>query len=101
MEQKPHAFHQARVLRLGEVPVYFEVALRDTAAKIGRPPPDIRGYRQEVPEYSERGWRVECMLRGCQVAPTCDNIVFEVIARSWVDGLMRVMQLTMARLAND
>jgi hypothetical protein len=101
MEQQPHAFRQAGVLRLGAVPVYFEVALRDAAAKLGRPPPEIRGYRQDVPEYSERSWRVECTLRGRQVAPICDDCVFEVTARSWEDGLLRVMQLTMARLAND
>src|SRR3954454_13195252 len=101
MEQQPHAFRQARVLRLGAVPVYFEVALRDAVAKLGRPPPEIRGYRQDVPEYSERSWRVECTLRGRQVAPICDDYVFEVTARSWEDGLLRVMQLTMARLSHD
>src|SRR4051812_6754964 len=101
MEQQPHAFHQAGVPRLFDVPVYFEVALRDAAAKIGCPPPEIRGYRPEVPEYSERSWRVECMLRGRQFAPICDDIVFEVTARSWEDGLLRVMQITMAHLAND
>src|SRR3954466_5825425 len=89
MEQQPHAFRQAGVLRLGEAHVYFEVALRDAAAKIGRPPPKIRGYRQEVPEYSDRSWRVECTLRGRQVAPICDDIVFEVTARSWEDRLLR------------
>src|SRR4051812_12246785 len=101
MEQQPHACRQAGVLRLGEVPVYFEVALRDAAPKIGRPSPEIRGYRQEVPEYSRRSWRVECMLRGCQVASTCDDIVFEVTTRSWEDALLRVMQITMAHLTND
>src|SRR3954449_6518520 len=101
MEQQPHAFRQVGVLRLGAVPMYFEVALRDAAAKLGRPPPEIRGYPQYVMEYSERSWRVECTLRGRQVAPICDDIVFEVTARSWEDGLLRVMQLTMARLAND
>src|SRR3954453_7950639 len=101
MEQQPHPFRQAGVLRLGAVPVHIEVALRDAAAKIGRPHPEIRGYHQEVPEYSERSWRVECTLRGRQVAPICDDIVFEVTARSWEDGLLRVMQLTMARLTSD
>src|SRR3954468_14800880 len=100
MEQQPHAFRQAGVLRLGAVPVYFEVALRDAAAKLARPPPEIRGYHQDVPEYSERSWRVECTLRGRQVAPICDDYVFEVTARSWEDWLLHVLQLTFARLAN-
>src|SRR3954466_11557061 len=101
MEQQPHVFRQDGVLRLGAVPVYFEVALRDAAAKLGHPPPEIRSNRQDVPEYSERSWRVECTLRGRQVAPICDDCIFEVTARSWEDGLLRVMQLTMAHLAND
>ena len=64
MEPQPHAFRQAGVIVPGQVLVYFEEALRAQAALIGRPPPEIRGYRQEVPEYSERAWRVECTVRG-------------------------------------
>lgn len=102
MEPHPHRFHQVGVpQRPGDRLEYFELVLREMTAHIGRPPPEVRGYLQTKPEQSERTWRVVCTVRGRQVAPVCGDIEFEVMDRSWEDGLLRVMQFTIARLAED
>jgi len=85
----------------GDEPGYFETALRRQAALIGRPPPEIRGYRRAVPEQSGMSWRVVCTLRGRQAEPVCEDDQFEVIEHTFEEGMMRVMQLAMARISHD
>ena len=103
-ESEPHKFRQVGVPAPkdpAQRPEYFELVLKDLASRIGRPPPEVRGYHETRPEQSERTWRVVCTVRGRQVAPCCDDIVFEVLDRSWEDGFLRVMQFTIARLVED
>ena len=102
METPPRVFCQVGVTEIpGDEPGYFETAPRHQAVLIGRPPPEIRGYRRTVPEQSGMSWRVVCTLRGRQVEPVCEDIQFEVIERTFEEGMMRVMQLAMARISHD
>jgi hypothetical protein len=98
---EPHAFRQAGVPHPGQDRVFFEEALRELALRLRRPPLEIRGFRQRVPEHSERAWRVVCTVRGRQTTPVCDDTEFEVVDRSWEDGLLRVMQLAIARMSHN
>ena len=92
METPPRVFCQVGVPEIpGDEPGYFETALRRQAALIGRPPPEIRGYHRNVPEQFGMSWRVVCTLRGRQVEPICEDIQFEVVERTFEEGMMRAM----------
>lgn len=98
MAAEPDQFRQVGV----QIPAgYFETALRQLAELLGRPPPELRGYRLDRPESSDASWRVVCTVRGQQVAPVCEDLTFEVVDRTWGEGVLRVLQQTIARLSHD
>jgi hypothetical protein len=69
----------------------FERDLVELAARLGRPCPEIRGYRLFEEGARELAYQVICQVRGKEVPPTSQELTFEVIERTWGDGLMRVL----------
>ncbi|KAK1694509.1 hypothetical protein QYE76_011206 [Lolium multiflorum] len=89
-------FHQVGV----RPPLYFfERALADLAFRCGRPAPEVKGVRTERPEDSEMAWLVTCVVRGGEVAPVSEEFTVDVMERTWLDGMIRVFQEALARLA--
>jgi hypothetical protein len=71
----------------------FERDLVELAAHLGRPHPEIRGYRLFEEGTRELPYQVVCQVRGKEVT-------FEVIERTWGDGLMRVLQHAILHLVH-
>jgi hypothetical protein len=69
----------------------FERDLVELATRLGRPRPEVRGYRLFEEGTWELAIRVVCQVRGKEVPPTSPEFTFEVIERNWGDGLMRVL----------
>jgi hypothetical protein len=89
-------FHQVGV----RPPLYFfERALADLAFRCGRPAPEVKGVRTERPEDSEMAWLVTCVVRGGEVAPVSEEFTVDMMERTWLDGMIRVFQEALARLA--
>jgi hypothetical protein len=65
--------------------------LVELAARLGRPRPEVRGYRLFEERTRELAIRVVCQVRGKEVPPTSPEFTFEVIERNWGDGLMRLV----------
>jgi hypothetical protein len=78
----------------------FEHDLVELAARLGRPRPEVRGYRIFEEGTRELAYRVVCQVRGKEVPPTSPEFTFEVIERTWGDGLMRVLRHTISRLVH-
>jgi hypothetical protein len=70
----------------------FECDLVELAACLGRPRPEIRGYRIFDEGTRELAYQVVCQVHGMEVPPTSQEFTFEVIERTWGDGLMRVLR---------
>jgi hypothetical protein len=69
----------------------FERDLVELVARLGHPCPEIRGYRLFEEGTRELAYQVVCQVRGKEVLPTSQGFTFEVIERTWGDGLMRVL----------
>jgi hypothetical protein len=78
----------------------FESDLVELAARLRRPRPEVRGYR--LFEEGTRGlaYQVVCQVRGKEVPPTSLEFTFEVIERTWSDGLMRILRHAISRLVH-
>jgi hypothetical protein len=69
----------------------FERDLVELAARLGRPRPEVRGYRLFKEGTRELAYQVFCQVWGKEVPLTSQEFTFEVIERTWGDGLMRVL----------
>jgi hypothetical protein len=78
----------------------FERDLVELAARLGRPRPEVRGYRLFEEGTRELAIQVVCQVRGKEVPPTLPKFTFEVIKRNWGDGLMRVLRYAISRLVH-
>jgi hypothetical protein len=78
----------------------FERDLVELAARLGRPRPEIRGYRLFEEGTRELAYQVICQVRGKEVPPTSQEFTFEVIKRTWGDGLMCVLRHAISRLVH-
>jgi hypothetical protein len=76
----------------------FERDLVEFAARLGRPRPEVRGYRLFEEGTRELAYQVVCQVRGKEVPPASPEFTFEVIKRTWGDGLMRVLRYAISRL---
>jgi hypothetical protein len=70
----------------------FERDLVELAAHLGRPRPEIRGYRLFEEGTRELAYQVVCQVHGKEVPPASPEFTFEVIECTWGDGLMRVLR---------
>jgi regulator of replication initiation timing len=80
--------------------VVFERDLVELAANLGRPRPEVRGYRLFEEGTRELAYRIVCQVRGREVPPTSEEFTFEVIERTWGEGVMRVLQHAISRLVH-
>ncbi|KAK1646298.1 hypothetical protein QYE76_064103 [Lolium multiflorum] len=78
---------------------YFERALADLAIRCGRMVPEIKGVRTERSADSEMAWLVTCVVRGSGISPATEEFTIDVMERTWTDGMIRVSQEALARLA--
>jgi hypothetical protein len=78
----------------------FERDLVELAARLGRPRPEVRGYRLFEEGTRELAIRVVCQVRRKEVPPTLSEFTFKVIERNWGDGLMRVLRHAISRLVH-
>jgi hypothetical protein len=62
--------------------VVFERDLLELAARLGRPCPEVRGYRLFEEGTRELAYRIVCQVRGREVPPTSEEFTFEVIERT-------------------
>jgi hypothetical protein len=69
----------------------FEHDLVELATRLGCPHPEVRGYRLFEEGTRELAYQVVCQVCGKEVTPTSPEFTFEVIERTWGDGLMRVL----------
>jgi hypothetical protein len=72
--------------------VVFERDLVELAARLGRPRPEVRGYRLFEEGTRELAYRIVYQVRGREVPPTSEEFTFEVIERTWGEGVMHVLQ---------
>jgi hypothetical protein len=70
----------------------FERDLVELDARLGRPRPEVRGYCLFEEGTRELAYQVVCQVRGKEVPPIFQGFTFEVIERTWGDGLMRVLR---------
>ena len=90
-------------LQLGaHAPCYrrFEEDLIKMSRRIGRPVPELKGT-QIHPDGQELSWLVVCTIPAPELAPSTPKIIFEVMESGLEDGILRVMQLAIAKLANS
>jgi regulator of replication initiation timing len=78
----------------------FERDLVELAARLGQPCPEIRGYQLFKEGTRELAYQVVCQVHGKEVPPTSQEFTFEVIERTWGDGLMRVLRHVISRLVH-
>jgi hypothetical protein len=76
----------------------FERDLVELAARLGRPHPEVRGYRLFEEGTRELPYRLVCQVRGREVSPTSEEFTFEVMERTWGEGVMHVLQHAISRL---
>jgi hypothetical protein len=69
----------------------FERNLVELAARLGRPHPKVRGYLLFEEGTRELAYQVVCQVRGKEVPSIYQGFTFEVIERTWGDGLMHVL----------
>jgi hypothetical protein len=62
--------------------VVFERDLVELAARLGRPRPEVRGYRLFEEGTRELAYRIVWQVRGREVLPTSEEFTFEVIERT-------------------
>jgi hypothetical protein len=80
--------------------VVFKRDLVELAARLGRPRPEVRGYRLFEEGTRELAYRVVCQVCGREVPATSEEFTFEVIERTWGEGVMRVLQHAISRLVH-
>jgi hypothetical protein len=78
----------------------FERDLVELTARLGRPRSEIRGYRLFEEGTRELAFQLVCQVRGKEVPPISQGFTFEVIERTWGDGLMRVLRHAISRLVH-
>jgi hypothetical protein len=78
----------------------FERDLVELVTRLGCPRPEMRGYRLFEEGTRELAYQIVCQVRGKEVRPTSPEFTFEVIERTWGDGLMRVLRHTISRLVH-
>jgi hypothetical protein len=78
----------------------FEHDLVELTARLGRPRPEVRGYRLFEEGIRELAYQVVCQVRRKEVSPISQGFTFEVIERTWGDGLMCVLRYTISRLVH-
>jgi hypothetical protein len=78
--------------------VVFERDLVELAARLGRPRAKVRGYRLFEEGTREMAYRIVFQVRGREVPPTSEEFTFEVIERTWGEGVMHVLQHAISRL---
>jgi hypothetical protein len=78
--------------------VVFECDLVELTQHLGRPRPEVRGYRLFEEGTRELVYRVVCQVRGREVPPTSKEFTFEVIERTWGEGVMHVLQHAISHL---
>jgi hypothetical protein len=78
---------------------FFERALADLAIRCGRMVPEVKGVRTERSADSEMAWLVTCVVRGSGISPATEEFTIDVMERTWLDGMIRVSQEALARLA--
>jgi hypothetical protein len=78
----------------------FERDLVELVVRLGCPRSEIRGYRLFEEGTRELAYQVVCQVRGKEVPPTSQEFTFEVIERTWGDGLMRVLRHAISRLVH-
>jgi hypothetical protein len=78
--------------------IVFERDLVKLAACLGFPCTEVRGYRLFEEGTRELVYRVVCQVRGREVPPTSKEFTFEVIERTWGEGVMRVLQHAISHL---
>jgi hypothetical protein len=76
----------------------FKLDLVELAACLGHPRPEVRGYRLFEEGSRELVYRIVCQVHGREVPPTSEEFTFEVIKRTWGEGVMRVLQHAISRL---
>jgi hypothetical protein len=91
----PTAHHQ---IGTHEDVLIFERDLVEWAARLGRPRPKVRGYGLIEEGTRELAYQIVCQVRGKEVPPTSQKFTFEVIERTWGDGLLRVLRDAISRL---
>jgi hypothetical protein len=91
----PTAHHQVGT---HEDMLVFERDLVELAARLGRPRPEIRGYRLFEEGTHELAYQVVCQVHGKEVLLTSQEFTFEVIERTWGDRFMCVLQHAISRL---
>ena len=74
----------------------FEDELRSVSGILGRPFPEFRGAQLHEHPEGEMKWLVEACVRGKMVPPRSEVIQFQVVENTWVHGLARAMQETLA-----
>jgi hypothetical protein len=80
------------------VPLAFEEDLLELSLKMGRPYPELKGGQVDKPEDSEQTLLVTCTIRGAVLDPSIEEIDVDVLDRTWEEGSVRAMQMTLARL---
>ncbi|KAK1693161.1 hypothetical protein QYE76_009858 [Lolium multiflorum] len=78
---------------------FFERALADLAVRCGRMVPEVKGVRTERSADSEMAWLVTCVVRGSGISPASEEFTIDVMEHTWLDGMIRVSQEALARLA--
>jgi hypothetical protein len=78
----------------------FERDLVELATRLGRPRPEVRGYRLFEEGTRELAYQVVCQVHGKEVPPNSQEFTFEVIERTWGDGLMRVLRHAISLLVH-
>ena len=92
-----------KFIQLGTLPgVHYplERDLLELSRLVNRLVPEIKGG--EVPGFveGERGWLVVCTLRGGAIPPHSVDLECGVMEHCWADGVTRVIQEAIARLAH-
>ena len=96
----PILFTEYYQLTTQKPPYVFEADLAELTRSLRHPLPEIKGGMIHPGQNREQAWLVVCTLRGPVVPPLMDELTVEVIERSWVDGIVRVMQQAIARLVH-
>jgi hypothetical protein len=80
--------------------VVFERDLVELASRLGHPCPEVRGYCLFEEGTRELAYSVVCQVRRREVLPTSEEFTFDVIERTWGEGVMRVLQHAISRLVH-
>ncbi|KAK1610449.1 hypothetical protein QYE76_034122 [Lolium multiflorum] len=97
--QMPIEYTHVRQVGVRPPLYFFERALADLAIRCGRMVPEVKGVRTERSADSEMAWLVTCVVRGSGISPATEEFTIDVMERTWLDGMIRVSQEALARLA--